>query len=384
MSEKRRDNKGRILRQGESQRKDLTYMFRYTDENKKRQTLYAPTLQELRHKEDEIAAKRAAGMPTSRSTVTAIDLANKLLSQKSNLRYQTVRSYSNHVKHFEQWTKSSTLAVQFKTSMAKEYMLQMEVDGYSYGTISNAHQFLKEAFASAVEDDIIVKNPFDFRLRKVVAIKPGKRKALTPEEQEKFLSYVKSTNTFSKKYNEILVLLHTGMRIGEFCGLTLSDIDWKNRRIHITKQMVDMDGQLSIGPPKSEAGNRVLPMDDVAYIALSNIIKARRKHKVEPMIGGIGGFLLLNSNGNVYTPYAIDSYFRRIQRSYKKKFGIDLKVTPHVLRHTFCTNLVRGGIDLKSLQYLMGHSNVDISLDTYTHFTYDDAEAAFRRIQGAM
>ena len=387
MSEKRRDNKGRILREGESQRKNLTYMYRYTDENGNRQTLYAPTLKDLREKEDCVAARRSLGMTTARSQLTAMDIVNRLLSQKQNLRYQTVRSYENHAKNFSKWSQSGILAIELKTSMAKEFMLFMEANGYSYGTISNTHHFLKEAFALAVEDDILIKNPFIFNLRKVVAVKSEKRKALTPEQTEHFLAYIRNTNTFSKKYNEILVLLHTGMRVGELCGLTINDIDWERRRIHINKQLIEKGSVLSIGPPKSEAGNRIIPMDDVARDALMEIVKVRKTHKVEPIVDGVAGFLLLNGNSKLYTSYTIDSYFRRMQKAYNKKFGTDLKVTPHILRHTFCTNLVRAGVDLKSIQYLMGHSKVDISLDTYTHFTYDDVEAAFNRMhnmQGAV
>lgn len=113
--------------------------------------------------------------------------------------------------------------------------------------------------------------------------------------------------------------------------------------------------------------------------------KQRGKHlgrpSIELLVDGHSGFLFLDKSGMPKVAMHLENYMRHVRKKYATQQGTDFpNVTPHVLRHTFCTNAQRAGIDVKSLQYFMGHSNASVTLDVYTHSDYDSAEKAFQKI----
>lgn len=133
-----------------------------------------------------------------------------------------------------------------------------------------------------------------------------------------------------------------------------------------------------IAPPKTSSGNRSIPMTDTVYMAFRRVLGNRGHPKVEMMVDGYSGFLFLDKDGKPKVAMHLENYMRGMRRKYVKKHGNTLpSVTPHVLRHTFCTNMQQAGIDIKSLQYLMGHSNASVTLDVYTHTDYNVVKRAF-------
>ena len=122
-------------------------------------------------------------------------------------------------------------------------------------------------------------------------------------------------------------------------------------------------------------------MTETVYSAFHRVLQKRAAPKVEMMIDGYTGFLFLDKDGRPKVAPHLENYMRSVQKKYASLYSdIMPKVTPHVLRHTYCTNLQRAGLDVKSLQYLMGHSNVSVTLDIYTHSDYESVEAAVRRV----
>ena len=99
------------------------------------------------------------------------------------------------------------------------------------------------------------------------------------------------------------------------------------------------------------------------------------------MLDGFVGFIHLTTWGSIKTQHNFELQLRKISKAFNEANGTSLMVTPHVLRHTFCTNMIRAGADVKSVQYLMGHAKADITLNTYTHYDYEDAKAVFDVIQ---
>ena len=122
-------------------------------------------------------------------------------------------------------------------------------------------------------------------------------------------------------------------------------------------------------------------MSDDVCRSLYNILKCRKKPKKEIMIDGYAGFLLLDNNGNPKVAMHIEHVVRRITEKYNEENVIPLpRITPHVFRHTFCTNMANAGMDLKSLQYLMGHSDASVTMNVYTHNSYEMAEKSMAKI----
>ena len=185
---------------------------------------------------------------------------------------------------------------------------------------------------------------------------------------------------YRKHYDEAIVLLRTGLRISEFCGLTLNDLDFTNRIINIDHQLIKLsETGYVVQPPKSENGIRQIPMSDEVYQAFQNILKNRRKQK-SPVIDGYTDFLFINRNGNPQVAVNYEAMFRKLVDKYNSKNEEQLpRITPHVMRHTFCTRLANVGMNLKALHYVMGHSNITITLNLYTHASLETVKSELQR-----
>lgn len=381
MSEKRRDSKGRILRTGESQRKNGMYEFRYTDANKTRRAIYDMDLVRLRKKEDEIKVMQHDGIDYAGGAITVIQLLERYIRIKRGVRYNTTTGYMFVMSVIQKEAFGQRIIRDIKISDAKEWFIKLFEDGYSYSTIASIRGVIKPAFQMAYNDDIIRRNPFEFRLD-IIPNNTQKRVALTRRQQEQFLEYIRNDEHFCRYLDEIKILLGTGMRISELCGLTISDLDFERRRIRVDHQLVrTREGKRYIEKTKTECGCRYIPMSDEVYECFLNILSRRKKQKKEIMIDGYAGFILLDKSGNPKVAMHIQKVVQRLCEKYNEENIIPLpRITPHVFRHTFCTNMADAGMDLKSLQYLMGHSDASVTLNVYTHNSYEKAEESMAQI----
>ena len=126
-------------------------------------------------------------------------------------------------------------------------------------------------------------------------------------------------------------------------------------------------------------------MTDTVYEAFRAVLAKRGKPKVEMIVDGISGFLFLDRLGKPKVAMHLENYMRYALKYYRENYGNNLpSVTPHVLRHTFCTNAQQADLDVKSLQYIMGHSNVSVTLDVYTHSDYASVKQAFDKIASSL
>lgn len=203
-----------------------------------------------------------------------------------------------------------------------------------------------------------------------------KRDALTAKQERDFLKFIKEDEYFSQFHDGMFILLKTGLRISELCGLSVRDIDLQERTINVHKQLQYTGGKKAyIEQTKTTAGTRVLPMSDEVYEAFKRVISGRKKPKVEQMIDGVSGFLFLDDRGKPMLAYQWEKKFQHIVQKYNKIYKVELpKITPHVCRHTYCTNMAKSGIAVKTLQYLMGHADIATTLNVYTHLKLEDAK----------
>lgn len=382
MSEKRRDNKGRILRTGESQRKDLLYQYRYTDRSGKRITVYAPSLNELRKKEEDISNAIKKGLDYSKGEVTANELIQQYLAMKQNVRPQTMQTYQYVANTISKYAISYQKINTIKISQAKLWVLELSKDGYSCAMVNQLRNLIKASFQMACDEDILSKNPFDFQLS-MVKNNSTKREALSDEDQIKVANFFRTQSAHPYLYDIFIILLGTGLRVSELCGLTINDLDFLNKKIHVNKQIVQgKHGQSFISNPKTKSGIRDIPMSLDVEKSFQSILNQRKVIKQEPVIDGVSGFILLNRRGNVMPKKDVEKYFHRTMEKFNATNNSEHPVclTPHVLRHTFCTNLIQKNINIKSLQYLMGHANVNMTLDIYSHIDYTQAEQSFRNL----
>ena len=368
----RKDNKGRVLEKGESQRNDGTYMYRWTDLSKKRQTIYARTLNELRQKELQVTRTEIiSGVSWESNKITVRELIDRYLSLKK-VRITTDQKYRYLINMLDKIQILDIPIKDIKTSLAKQYMITLSNMGYSYGTVQNAKTLLKPAFQMAVEDDYIVKNPFLFTLSNIIENDSKQRFSMSEEEEKHYIEFISNHGWFRHIYDDVVILLNTGMRVSELYGLTFKDVDLKNRRINVNKQLHRIEGKYVVLPPKSKAGNRILAMnDEVRKSFIHKITEVRPK--VEYAIDGYTGFVFINHLGFPKTRRNLEGSMREVRKKHiELGLGELPQITPHVLRHTFCSRMVEKGMNVKTLQLVMGHSDISTTLDVYTHKKPDD------------
>lgn len=376
MSEKRKDRNGRILRTGESQRKDLLYQYRYTDICGHRRTLYAPNLKELREKEQLIQKQQSDGLDYAAGEITVIQLLERYIALKQGVRYNTKVGYSFVLGLVKKEDFGYRKIRDIKVSDAQLWFRKLHEDGRGYSTITSVRGVIKPAFQMAYNEDAVRKNPFIFKLSEVVPNDSQKRIAMTEEEQRIWMGFIRDDKTYCKYYDEFVVLLETGLRVSEFCGLTKSDLDFEHRRIRVDHQLVrEQGGRYHVEKTKTSSGVRFIPMTERVYQSLQNILASRQKLKTETIIDGYSGFILIDKDQHPKVALHIENEMRWAMKKYKKLHPDKPlpHITPHVFRHTFCTNMAAAGMDVKNLQYLMGHSDVGVTLNVYTHTSYDRA-----------
>ena len=272
-----------------------------------------------------------------------------------------------------------------KTSDAKLFLIKLQQeDGKSYSSIHTIRGVLRPDFQMAVDDDILVKNPFGFQLAGVLVNDAVTREAITKDQMRKFLKFVHDDVVCCKYYEVVYILFHTGMRISEFCGLTLKDIDLENRTVNIDHQLQRTSKmEYVIEPTKTNAGTRVIPMTKEVTEMFRAIIQDRPEYKVEKVVGGYTGFLFLDKKGMPLVAMHWEHRFNSMVGRYNEIYKVQMpNITPHVCRHTYCSNMAKSGMNTKTLQYLMGHSDIAVTLNVYTHVGLEDAEKELQKMQG--
>ena len=390
---KRRDNKGRVLQMGETQLDDGRYVYRYTTPLGQRKTVYSWRLtasdptpagrrkdKSLREKIKDI--EKQLRLEICCEDITVCELVEKYLMTKTGVKHSTQTGYKYVQNILAKEPFGQRKIASIKTSDAKIFLINMQKNGRGYSTIHTVRGVLRPAFQMAADDDMIVKNPFQFELHTVVVNDSVKRDALTREQERKFLQFILEDDHYSQYYDAIYILFKTGLRISEFCGLTMKDIDFKKKVIKVNHQLQRTSNMKYIcESTKTENGVREVPMTQDVMDAFKRIIKKRPKPKIEPIVDGYSGFLFLDKNYKPKVALHWEKHFQLSVAKYNKLYRVQLpQITPHVCRHTFCTNMAKSGMNPKVLQYIMGHGDISVTLDTYTHIKAEDAIAEMERL----
>ena len=254
-------------------------------------------------------------------------------------------------------------------------VLNQMKDDYKTTTIYQTRITLYCMFADAVENDVILKNPVTKAVKYNIGKEPKKIRALTVEEQSRFLDAAKE----SSNYNQYAFILQTGLRTGELIGLKWSDIDWEKRVIHIQRSMEyrHSTGEWRIGEPKSKSGYRDVPLTREAIGLLKSQKEKVRNLKIINM--DFAEFVFLNRKGEPTKNSTYDSALFKLC----DKAGIT-RFSMHVLRHTMATRCIEGNMRPKTLQVILGHSNISITMNLYVHVTEDEKVKELEKIESAL
>jgi len=392
----RRDSKHRVLRRGESIRQDGRYQFKY-HVNGKAHFVYSWRLEptdklpvgrkpclSLRELEKQIGYDLDNRLDPVGKNITVNELVDRYLATKTGVKYNTQMNY-NFVKNIlKAHPFGDTKISRVKTSDAKLFLIKLQQeDGRGYSSVKTIRGVLRPAFQVAVDDDVLNKNPFGFQLAGVVVNDSVTREAITKEQMNKFLKFVHDDNVYCKYYEVIYILFHTGMRISEFCGLTISDIDLANNIVNIDHQLQrTSDMKYILDTTKTDAGTRKLPITQDVADCFRAILEDRKKPRYEKMIKGHTGFLFLDKNGNPEVAMHWQHRLNHMVKRYNDIYRVQMpNITPHVCRHTYCSNMAKSGMNPKTLQYLMGHSDISVTMNTYTHWGLEDAADELKKME---
>lgn len=407
--ERRKDKNNRVLKDGESYReKEHRYMYRWVDNDKKRHCTYAQTLRELRQKEAEINRNKNDGIYYAGSNLCLDDVYNLWKKNKVGLKQSTYVNYLYIYDHFvspkigkmkiKDIRKSTILSLYNDLTRSNDVGKAMAIN-----TLETVHNVLRQVLQVAVDDDCIRKNPTDSVLREVKQannFERPKRKALTLQQQDVFVRFLKSRQRYYSWSILFAVLLGTGCRIAEFVGLRWCDIDWDNNTISINHNLVyrkHMDGRcyFSVTTPKTSAGCRTIPMLPDVRRALEDE-KIRQQElgaKCTVAIDGYTDFVFFNRFGQPHNPAAINREIDRLVLAYnaqemEKAAEEDRNpvILPdfscHQLRHTFCTRLCENEPNIKVIQEIMGHKDIKTTMEIYAEAQKELKERSVQNISG--
>lgn len=416
---KRKDSKGRQLRNGESQRENGQYMFRYTDCDGNRKTVYSwklvasdkvPTgkkesesLRELEKKiQRDLDDKIHVG---SAETITVSDTFRTFMDVRIDLKETTKVSYVHlYEKHVAPVLGSRTLNNIRYSDIQRLYISLCSGGNISPSTVQKINSILVQMFDIAVRDNIIRANPASqafATISKQMTLRGEPRHALTIEETATLLDFVYSSKIFKRWGPLITVLLGTGMRIGEALGLTWNDCDFKHNIISVThallyKPTMETGFIYRISEPKTKSGIRTIPMFADVKKTLQAIKREQAKQRHELfVVDGYSGFIFLNQNGKVFTPAAVFDALQNIVATYNreesfaaKKEKREAKLLPrfstHILRHTFCTRLCEQERDTHFIQDVMGHKNIRTTMEIYSDVTDSRKQKEFSELEGTI
>ena len=405
MAKTRRDPKGRTLQRGEiyiANRK--LYRFSYTDSMGDRKQFYSKDLLALRDKEKEVRRDSIDGIDSySRANCTLDFLFERFMSVKKGIRSSTRTNYFYSYNRYVKPKLGKRKIGDIKYSDIRYFYQSLIDNGLSVNTLESVHGVIYSSFKVAVRDDIVRKNPAEGILAEIKSVNkrnPPKH-ALSYAEQTEFLNTLKDP-----KYDRWRPLFYfmfgTGCRIGEVIGIRWEDIDFDRNEISINhdityypREELGFKCAFEVGPPKTDAGNRLVPLLEKVKTELEEERSNQEKYGYcnTDVVDGMSGFIFCNRYGKLLKPNNINEVIDRIVSDHNAaeevraaKEDREPVMIPHfschITRHTFCTRLCENGTNIKLIQQIMGHSDIRTTMDIYAEVTKDKTHSVFQGLNG--
>lgn len=404
MAEKRKDNKGRNLRTGESQRKDGRYVYRW-QENGKEKSVYSMDLGELREKEKQIKKDIEDGINTkAASSATLNDMFEQWIETKKGLRGSTREKYKTmHKRYVEESIGQKKVANLVYTDIFNFYRHLAEDKGFAKGYLEFVDNVVVPSFDYAVKNGIIRQNPSIGVFAEVAKdfCKPTKKRhSLTIEEQNAFIDYVANSPIYSHWLPMFTVFLGTGGRCGEILGLRWDDVDFENNTISINHALtyypVDGKSSFHIHDTKTAAGNRIIPMMKEVREALLIIKENQNRPGFEqPIVEGYTNFVFVTKRNGPYRYNQIDALITDICKHYNdeeamragyegREANFIRRFSLHNMRHTFASRICEHETNMKAIQEIMGHSNIATTMNIYAESTSEAKKQTMENLEGKI
>lgn len=404
---RRKDSKGVVLKDGEYERSNGTYEYKYQNRIGERKSIYAKTLVELREKENNILRDLLDGFDNFDSNLSVNDIFKIWKKVKRGLKDNTFKNYIYMYQQFVEPTFGKLKLSKLKRTDVRSFYNKLKEDGnLKVSTIDSIHTVLHQVLDVAVDDEYIRFNPSDNALKELKLAYQGeseKKRAMTLEQQKIFQNFLYNCNEQKRWYPIFCVMLWTGMRVGEVTCLQWDDLDFENNIINVDKTLVyyskgkGLSLKYAINTTKTEAGTRKIPMTSEVKKAflIEKELQEAFNIKCIDSIGGYNDFVFLNRFGNVHNNGTLNKALRRIVRDCNLEI-IDKSrnstneavllphLSNHILRHTFSTRLNENNVNVKVIQAILGHADITTTMDIYVDTTEDFKNEAMKDFEKSM
>ena len=364
--------KGKELGEGIYQQANGTYCARFVDRFGKRKAKRSKKLQEVRqwladatYIDEHSDIEQATNMLVDAWFEYWIDV------KKKTVRPNTVRNYTERYNKNIQKVIGKKILTEVKPIHCQKIFTNMADEGYKTSTIYQARITLFNMLEFAKENDVILSNPCKKSVKSDMGKPSQKKEALTLDTQKKFLEYA----TGQSYENQYRFVLQTGLRTGELIGPKWEDIDFTKKTLKIQRSMEYRHsvGEWRIGEPKSKSGYRTIPLTDEAVRIL--IAQKEKNKNIKEIQEEWSEFIFLSRKGEPVKNSAYDTaLFKICDKAEIKRFSM------HVLRHTFATRCIEGGMMPKTLQKILGHSNIGITMNLYVHITEEEKQKEIDKV----
>lgn len=417
---KRTDTRGRILKDGESQRSDGIYRYRYTDAYGKRHDVYSNRLVatdkvpkgskpdlSLREKEKQINRDLDDGIKAQvENSATLNELFQLYMTTKTKLKESTRTNYIYMYEKYVQDVLGSKKVKDIKYSTIYSFYSGL-IDGLGFkpNSMEIIHSILHPVFRLAVRDEYIRMNPTEgamSEIKRTYDWEKPKRIALTIPEQEMLIDFLNTSETYCRWKSIITFFLGTGCRVGEVIGLRWEDCDFEKKTISINHNTIyrkykgESESRFHITTPKTKAGIRVIPMlSDVKNALLAEYNLQQQIGFCDEIIDGYSGFIFQNRFGSLLSSNDINRALERIYtacNNEERERAKEEKRPPvlirhfsvHNLRHTFCTRFCENESNLKVIQEIMGHADIETTMNIYAEATTEKKVESFANLEGKI
>ena len=368
--------KGKELGVGISQQTNGLYVARFTDRFGRRKSKRFKKLQECRqwiadatYIDEHSDLENATDMLVDAWFEYWIDL------KKKTVRPNTVRNYSERYERNIKNVIGNKLLTEVKPIHCQKIFSDMADEGYKTTTIYRTRIALYNMLEFAKENEVIITNPCKKSVKSDIGKPSDKKEALTIDDQRRFLAAAKG-QSYEYQYR---FALQTGLRTGELVGLKWEDINFERKTLTIERSMEFRYkvGEWRVGPPKSKSGYRTIPLTDEAICILKAQKEKNRKLKVIDKEWADTVFLCRKGQPVKNSTYDT-ALFIICDKAGIKRFSM------HVLRHTFATRCIEGGMTPKTLQKILGHSNIGITMNLYVHITEEEKQKEIDLVAEAL
>ena len=370
---------GKELGKGISQRKDGVYQGRFTNRFGKKQTVYAKNLKEVRQKlrDEQYEDEKCLNVVTK--DVTLDEWFDVWMNTcKKNCRNSTKESYITHYERIKE-----TLGWRKLTSLNLIILQEAFNELCSDNARKNSKKILVDMFNKAIDTDLLTKNVAK-QINTVISKEQKKeRRVLTAEETEVFLEEAKS----SSYYNLFVLAFETGMRIGEIMGLTWEDIDFNKKVLYVRHTLCYFrkDGKyiFEMHDCKTVNSKRTIPLTTKAYDALrrQQFQKKRIESKGKMAPEEYKNLVFVTKNNRPTQQFIVQETIDLLLNHIREKDLTFERFTPHCSRHTFATRCIERGMQPKTLQRLLGHASLQMTMDLYCHVTDDTLVEAMKLME---